>query len=146
MHQKYCNNSEIKPNNFGPRRILFSDTMLTLPILVLYIIYFHCRIIPKFCMMTAFPPDARDGSTVPGPAAPDHDVHVVLLPVRRFLLHTTPETEHRCDYSDDSIFMINIWLFGVLVFRTLYSHLWIREFVSRTPRKATVWTTVDEQI
>lgn len=55
--------------------------------------------------MTAFPPDSGDGRTmVVVPAAPDHYVvHVVLLPVRRFLLHATPETEHGGDYSHDGI-------------------------------------------
>jgi hypothetical protein len=36
------------------------------------------------------------------------DVHVVLLPVRRFLLHTAPETEHREYYTDDETMIMTI--------------------------------------
>lgn len=50
--------------------------------------------VPKLRLMSAFPPDAGDGDAMT-PVAPDNDAHVVLLPVRGFLLHTIPETEHR---------------------------------------------------
>lgn len=58
--------------------------------------------------MTAFPPDPGDSRTmVMVPAAPDYCVvHVVLLPVGRFLLHTAPETEHGGDYSHGGIMTV----------------------------------------
>lgn len=54
--------------------------------------------VPKLWTMTAFPPDGGDGSTMT-PVATDRSVHAVLLTVRRFLLHGTPETEHLGDYN-----------------------------------------------
>lgn len=70
--------------------------------------------------MTAFSPDSGDGGTMMmTPAAPDHYVHVVLLPVRRFLLHTTRETEHSGDYSDHET-IIKSDLFWLLLLLFLY--------------------------
>lgn len=74
--------------------------------------------VPKFWVMTAFLPDAGNRGAMT-PAAPDHHVHVVLLSVRRFLLHTTPETEHRNDYylNDEimTIFYQKLVLFYVAI-------------------------------
>lgn len=61
---------------------------------MLYIIVW--KTVPKLCVVAAFPPDGGYGRTMMVSAAPDRrGPHVVLLPVRRFLLHAAPDTEHR---------------------------------------------------
>lgn len=71
--------------------------------------------VPKFRMMPASPPSGGDRSTMT-PAVPDHYVHVVLLPVHRLLLHTTPETEHReYYYTDDEIIIMTIFALEICI-------------------------------